>query len=66
MKFYESSFEEYLHSNQEYNIHPELDKIYKKFPMNIHELENIIIFSFALPIIFNTFSFFSITFFSIT
>ena len=44
MKFYESSFEEYLHSNKEYNIHPELDKIYKKLPMNIHELENIIIY----------------------
>ena len=44
MKFYESSFEEYLHSNKEYNIHPELDKIYKKLPMNIHKLENIIIY----------------------
>ena len=31
MKFYESTFEEYLHSYNKFNIHPELNKIVKSF-----------------------------------
>ena len=29
MKYYESSFDDYIDSIKKYNIHPELDELYK-------------------------------------
>ena len=44
MKFYETHFEEYINGNNRENLHPKLDKIYKKFPSTLHELKNLIFF----------------------
>ena len=44
MKFYETHFEEYTTENSRVNLHPKLDKIYKKFPININELKNLIFY----------------------
>ena len=44
MKFYESHFEEYINAIQKQNLHPKLEKIYKKFPNTLQELKNIIIY----------------------
>ena len=44
MKFYETHFEEYINESNRVNLHPKLDKIYKKFPATIHELKNLIFF----------------------
>jgi hypothetical protein len=44
MKYYETHFEEYVSSVENLNIHPELNKIIDKFPKNIDELENLIIY----------------------
>jgi len=44
MKFYETHFEEYITENNRMNLHPKLNKIYDKFPNNIHQLKNIIFF----------------------
>jgi hypothetical protein len=44
MKYYETHFEEYITSNNIENLHPELDKIYEKFPSNLQKLKNIIFF----------------------
>jgi hypothetical protein len=44
MKFYEVHFEEYINAIQKQNLHPKLEKIYKKFPNSLHELKNIIIY----------------------
>jgi len=43
MKYYESSFEEYIQSVENHNIHPELFQTLSQFPENIHHLENTII-----------------------
>ena len=44
MKYYESSFEEYVNSVNKYNIHPELVKVLNTYPDNIHDLKNTIIY----------------------
>ena len=44
MKFYESHYEEYIKSVENYNIHDELKPIYDKFPKNIRDFENLIIY----------------------
>ena len=44
MKFYETTFEEYLHAHKELNIHPELNKITKMLPEDIYKFENTIIY----------------------
>ena len=44
MKFYETHFEEYINAIQKQNLHPKLEKIYKKFPETLHELKNVIIY----------------------
>ena len=35
MKFYETHFEEYINVIQKQNLHPKLEKIYKKFPNSL-------------------------------
>jgi hypothetical protein len=44
MKFYESHFENYIIENKRVNLHPKLEKIIDKFPLNINKLKNIIIY----------------------
>lgn len=44
MKYYETSFEDYINSCNEYNIHPELEKKFLSLPKSIYQLENIIIY----------------------
>lgn len=44
MKYYETSFEDYINSCNEYNIHPELEKKILSLPKSIYQLENIIIY----------------------
>ena len=44
MKFYETHFEEYITAIQKQNLHPKLEKIYKKFPDTLQELKNVIIY----------------------
>ena len=44
MKFHETHFEEYIHSNQKVNLHKKLDKIFNTFPKNIRDLKNIIFY----------------------
>ena len=44
MKFYETSYEEYINSVEKYNLHPEITNIYNSFPKGIHNLENLIIY----------------------
>jgi hypothetical protein len=44
MKFYETHFEEYINENNRLDLHPKLDKIYKKFPNELHKLKNLIFF----------------------
>ena len=44
MKFYESHYEEYIKSVENYNIHNELMPIYDTFPKNIRDFENLIIY----------------------
>jgi len=44
MKHYESHFEEYISSNNKCNLHPKLQKMFKKFPTNIVNLKNLIFF----------------------
>lgn len=44
MKFYEHHYEDYLHSLDEYNIHPELSPFISKLTPNIHKLGNLILY----------------------
>jgi len=44
MKYYETHFEEYISSVENYNIHPELKKKYHLLPDKISKLENMIIY----------------------
>jgi len=44
MKFLETHFEEYIHTSQLTNLHPKLDKIFVRFPNNIHDFKNIIFY----------------------
>lgn len=42
MKFLETHFEEYIQANKRINLHPKLDKIFKRFPSQIDSLKNLI------------------------
>jgi DNA polymerase III delta prime subunit len=44
MKFHETAFEDYLHSNNTLSLHPKLDKLYKAFPPKIDDLKNLIFY----------------------
>ena len=44
MKYYETSYDEYLSSYEKYNLHPELDQIKNAFPKNITDFKNIIVY----------------------
>ena len=44
MKYYETSYDEYLSSYEKYNLHPELDNIKNAFPKNINDFKNIIVY----------------------
>ena len=44
MKYYETNFDEYISSVDNYNIHPELKKKYDLLPDKISKLENMIIY----------------------
>jgi len=44
MKFYETHFEEYIIENNKENLHPKLEKIYKKFPKETSKLQNLIFY----------------------
>jgi len=42
MKFFETHFDEYINANKIANLHPKLDKIFKRFPKQINDLKNLI------------------------
>jgi len=44
MKFYETHFEEYINENNRLNLHPKLDKLYQRFPLQLQNLKNLIFF----------------------
>ena len=44
MKFYETHFEEYISENNRLNLHPKLDKLYQKFPLQLQSLKNLVFF----------------------
>ena len=44
IKFYESHFEEYCGAVEKYNLHPELLETYSKFPKNIANFSNLIVY----------------------
>ena len=44
MKYYETTFDEYIQSVEKHNIHPELFQTFSKFPENIHDFENTIVY----------------------
>jgi hypothetical protein len=44
MKYYESLYEEYISSVEKINIHPELVPILEKFPKNLKDIDNMIIY----------------------
>ena len=47
MKYYDSTFEEYVSSVEKYNLHEELVPVFSKFPHSIQEIENMIIYGSA-------------------
>mgnify|MGYP004003188371 FL=1 len=44
MKYYETSFVEYVQAVERYNIHPELQATFSKFPKDIYKIENLILY----------------------
>ena len=44
MKFKETSFDEYIQSNNSHNLHPKLASIYNKLPGNIEDMPNLIVY----------------------
>ena len=44
MKFYDTHFEEYLHSNEKKSLHPTLSKSFNSFPSSLVDLQNLIIY----------------------
>lgn len=44
MKYYESLYEEYIYSVEKFNIHSELIPIWEKFPKNLKDIDNMIIY----------------------
>jgi hypothetical protein len=44
MKYYETHYEDYISSVEKINIHPELNDVFDKFPRNINQFENLIVY----------------------
>lgn len=44
MKFYETHYEEYINSTEQYNIHPEMISMYEKFPKSLSQFGNLIVY----------------------
>lgn len=44
MKYYETHYEEYIHSIEQYNMHPELSSLYQNFPKKLSDFGNLIVF----------------------
>ena len=44
MKYYETSFVEYVQAVERYNIHPELQSTFSNFPKDIYKIENLILY----------------------
>jgi len=44
MKFYESSYEDYINRVESYTMHPELTELFHNFPNHIDEFENMIVY----------------------
>jgi hypothetical protein len=44
MKFYETHYEEYIHSIDQYNIHPEMIATYDQFPKSLSQFGNLIVY----------------------
>ena len=44
MKFYETHFEEYINTSEVMNLHPKLEKIYKRFPHELDKFGNLIFY----------------------
>ena len=44
MKFYETHYEEYIHSIEQYNIHPEMIDTYNRFPKTLAQFGNVIMY----------------------
>jgi len=44
MKFYDTHFEEYILENKRENLHPKLEKVFKKFPKSLSDLKNLIFY----------------------
>lgn len=44
MKYYESTFDEYIQSIKQVNLHPELDALYNNMPAYIDDIENLILY----------------------
>jgi DNA polymerase III delta prime subunit len=44
MKFYESHYDEYITSMEQYNLHPELNSLKKSFPKKLSQFGNLILY----------------------
>jgi len=44
MKFYETHFDEYITAVEKYNIHPELQPLFREFPKSLASFENLIVY----------------------
>ena len=44
MKFLETSYEQYIKSVKDKNLHSKLEKYYSKMPDNLYELKNVILY----------------------
>jgi hypothetical protein len=44
MKYYETTFDEYINAVDQYNLHPELYETYKTLPQSLNDFENTIIY----------------------
>ena len=44
MKFYETNFDDYIKSVDNFNMHKELESIYRNFPEKLNDFENLIVY----------------------
>jgi hypothetical protein len=44
MKYYETTFDEYISSVERYNLHPELQSVYATYPKHIRQVENTVLY----------------------
>ena len=42
MKFYDTTYEEYITKNNKISLHPKLTTLYKSFPEDINNMQNLI------------------------